>query len=110
MKLRNSNKDKYRINDVLNLVKFVSYDGTWPNLCSGTLVISIDDVQFTFKKGALCSGGHVRFDENWSEDVGNGPWSISEWPNGIPNDSKLRNAITKLVNDNVQWGCCGGCV
>lgn len=110
MKLRNSNKEKYRINNVLNLVKFTSYDGTYPNLCSGTLVISIDDVQFKFKQGALRSGGSVSFDENWSENVSSGPWTISEWPKGIPKDKKLRDAIIKLVNDNILWGCCGGCV
>jgi len=98
MKLRKSNKEKYRINNVLNLVKFVSYDGAWPNLCSGTLVISIDDVQFKFEQDNLCSGGN------------SGPWTISNWPKGIPNNKKLREAIIKLVNNNIQWGCCGGCI
>lgn len=29
-------------------VKFVSYDGKWPNLCTGTLVLNIDGTDYSF--------------------------------------------------------------
>ena len=29
-------------------VKFVSYDGEYPNLCTGTLVLNIDGTDYSF--------------------------------------------------------------
>lgn len=34
------------------MIKFISYDGKYPNFCSGTLILEVDG-----KKRALCSGG-----------------------------------------------------
>lgn len=38
-------------------VKFVSYDGEYPNLCSGTLVLNVDGKDVTFPKYCLSSCG-----------------------------------------------------
>lgn len=90
-------------------IKFVSYDGDFPNLCSGTLVLNIDGTDVTFPPHCLNSGGYVRFDKDWNEDVGCGPWTI-EW-NAIPEKYRhLESEIIDVINDNVPWGCCGGCV
>ena len=51
----------------MSKVEFVSYDGKWPNLCSGKLVLSIDGVTVEFPEYCMNSGGSVWFDEEWME-------------------------------------------
>lgn len=46
------------------MIKFISYDGAWPNLCRGTLVVEKDGKQYSMY-GALISGGSVSFDADW---------------------------------------------
>lgn len=87
---------------------FVSYDGGFPNLCRGKLVLAIDGVCVHFPNYCLSSGGSVSFDENWHEDVTSGSWGISDWPEDFPDE--LKQKAVELVNDNVPHGCCGGCV
>jgi len=89
-------------------IELVSYDGEYPNLCSGQLVIKLDEQEWVFPSYCLSSGGSVSFDENWSEEVTDGPWSISKWPKGFPEDAK--EFATDVVNTSISWGCCGGCV
>ena len=48
-------------------LKFISYDGKFPNLCSGTLVMNLDGKDITFSSYCLSSGGSVSFDEEWNE-------------------------------------------
>lgn len=86
------------------MVKFISYDGAFPNLCSGELVLEINGVRRNDFE--LCSGGRVWFDDNWDDHVESGPWTVY-----VPEDLEgLKGEITKVVNDNIPWGCCGGCV
>lgn len=89
-----------------NTVEFVSYDGRFPNLCSGTLVLRVNGTERTLPKHCMRSGGSVWFDDGWSEHVEEGNWSID-----LPNDLEaLRDEIEECVNANVPHGCCGGCV
>ena len=74
----------------------IEYNGEYPNLCRGTLDVIIDGVRWEFGS-CLSSGGYVTFDENWSEDVGEGQWSITEYPEGFPEDLEL--LVEQLVND-----------
>jgi len=90
------------------MVTFVSYDGEYPNLCSGVLVLDVDGTRWEFPRYAMESGGTVWFDDEWREHVGHGPWSIAEWPHGFPDDQK--EEALDVINENVPWGCCGGCV
>lgn len=61
-------------NNEFTHVKFVSYTGRWPNLCSGVLTLEID-------------------------------------VNKIPEQfRKYATEINEVFNDNVPWGCCGGCI
>lgn len=90
------------------MVKFISYNGSYPNLCSGTLVIEVDGKEYEMNY-ILCSGGSVWFDDGWCEHVESGEWSIRE--DELPEEiRKYKNEIEDLVNANVSWGCCGGCV
>jgi len=89
-------------------VKLVSYDGEYPNLCSGELVIQVEGINWAFPSHTLSSGGSVSFDEDWSENVDSGPWTIRNWPDGFPEDAKEQSE--RIVNEEIPWGCCGGCV
>lgn len=103
-------------------IEFVSYDGAYPNLCSGTLVLKINGVEAKFHysfdnnkdKGEYSefwsSGGVVSFDENWMEEVTQGPWRFS--PSGsFPEELKaIGDELIAVFNDHVPYGCCGGCV
>lgn len=88
-------------------IEFVSYDGEWPCLCHGKLILNVDGVEHVLN-GSLVSGGSTWFDEGWNGNVIEGPWYI------IFNDDyfseKEQNYIIQLVNENVEFGCCGGCL
>ena len=86
----------------------IEYDGGYPNLCSGGLVVTIDGKRWVFPSHCLSSGGSVWFDAGWSEHIESGPWSISEWPEDFPED--LKEETEREVNYQIPWGCCGGCV
>lgn len=85
-------------------VEFVSYDGAFPNLCSGTLVIKVNGVEYALKD-CLDSGGCVSIIDG-DEIIEDGEWRVY-----VPEElSRYQKQITKCVNENVPWGCCGGCL
>jgi len=87
-------------------IEFVSYNGSYPNLCSGTLVMRIDGEEVVFPDYCMSSGGSVWFDNDWCEHVEDGDWSVS-----VPEKySHLQHEIEEVVNGHVSPGCCGGCV
>lgn len=82
-------------------VEFISYDGSSPNLCGGELTLKIDG-KFKRFENCLVSGGTVTSDYLTEE----GPWTVD-----LPDEYKhLEDVVTKLVNENVERGCCGGCI
>ena len=90
-------------------IKFVSYDGKWPCLCFGVLTIKVDEKTYKLDNvmtsgGCICGGPHTDWDM-WAET---GPWSLDlkEYPELQPYEKE----ITEIVNENVIWGCCGGCI
>ena len=85
----------------------LTYDGYWPNSCSGNLIVTIDEMTYHLGN-CLCSGGSVWFDEEWCEHVESGPWSINEWPDNFPKE--YQQQVIDAVNLEIGWGCCGGCV
>lgn len=87
-------------------VKFVSYSGRYPNLCSGMLVIKIGSREYKIQR--LVSGGSVSFDEVGGEHVDEGDWDVEEWPDDFPETLKKR--ALEVINESVDHGCCGGCV
>lgn len=89
------------------MVKFISYDGKYPNLCSGTLVLEINGERWE-KKYCLASGGRCDMStpDNWFTE--HGAWRISE--DALPEKFlPFREEIEKCINENVAPGCCGGC-
>jgi hypothetical protein len=88
------------------MVEFISYDGAYPNLCSGQLILKIDGVIVQFPNYCMRSGGSVSFTSDRREVVTRGEW-IVEVPNKY---ERYKNEINQVVNDNVEYGCCGGCV
>lgn len=104
-------------------VEFISYDGRYPNLCSGTLVLSIDGVEHVFgcwyptrlkPEGAhpkfWCSGGAVEVVGDYKDFiVSEGEWEIDV--NELPEElQKYAKEIDEVFNANVPYGCCGGCI
>ena len=92
-------------------VKFISYTGKYPNLCSGTLTLEIDGEKATFGRDGQYkefweSGGYV----NWKDDI----VATDEWEIDIeklPKQyKKYAREIDRVFNANVEHGCCGGCI
>ena len=112
-------------------VKFVSYDGQYPNLCSGLLVLNIDGADYRFGIPREISGGswdkvqkyiqspdyHEKF---WSsggscyihgneDGTTRGEWEIDV--QALPQEfQKYAAEIDEVFNSNVRYGCCGGCI
>lgn len=59
----------------MSKIEFIAYDGGYPNLCHGNLILKIDGNLVEFNN-VLESGGQVGFDENWEEYVVPGDWSV----------------------------------
>ena len=129
------------------MVEFVSYDGKWPNLCGGLLVLKIDNKLYAFcqfsKKAsdtnmygvwnnrscirnnpdiikiyefALISGGSTDYDASGDDRIKQGNWSVGFRCSYLDNGEKflcskeLEQEITDCINENIEHGCCGGCI
>lgn len=86
----------------------INYNGAYPNLCRGELIVTIGGKDWKFPDYCLESGGSVSFDEDWQEHVSEGAWNITGWPEDFPEDMKQK--VVDAVNSQVEYGCCGGCV
>ena len=56
---------KFRKEDKMNNIKFISYDGRYPNLCRGVLILEYKNKEYSFEY-LLESGGSVSFDSDWN--------------------------------------------
>lgn len=88
----------------------IEYDGEYPNLCYGKLIVYIGKKRYNFGNNALSSGGSVWFDDNWCEHVEEGNWILNEEqiPKNFPKD-RVQELI-ELINKEIPHGCCGGCI
>lgn len=99
-----------------NNVKFIDYTGEWPNLCSGILILEINGKIYKFGYNQeypsfWSSGGSCGFNDriNWESYVTSGEWEIDV--DDLPEElKKYAPEIDRVFNDNVKWGCCGGCL
>lgn len=87
------------------------YDGKWPNLCSGQLIVYMGDKKFEFERGALKSSGHVKKTRDGCYKAVQGEWYInnSDWPPDFP--VAFREFLLYKINTDGQipLPCCGGC-
>lgn len=86
----------------------IKYDGDYPNLCRGKLSVTINGRLWDFPEGSLSSGGSVWFDDDWTEHIQDGAWEVMEWPEGFPEE--MKDATMKAINNEIPYGCCGGCI
>lgn len=112
-------------------VEFVEYTGKYPNRCSGRLFVKIDGKMTSF--GSYClgergktkdkgvpnypafwtTGGSVTFDDDWNDEIEEAPWELDvQYVIGKYSDDivRLLPELIRIFNENVPWGCCGGCV
>lgn len=128
---------KNKKNSNTSRVKFISYTGEYPNLCSGVLTLEIDGVQYKFghnygeyhvdpKTGEWrhmdedpehpnfnsfwTSGGSVSHDGHWNWEIESGEWEIDV--NELPEQFwDVAEEIDAVMNSGViPEGCCGGCI
>lgn len=93
-------------------VKFISYTGKYPNLCAGTLTLEINGKRCTFGWGKKCmyekfwfSGGHITRNYEAVQDE----WEI-DYELLPPELKQYAIEIDAVFNENVEHGCCGGCI
>ena len=86
----------------------IMYDGKFPNLCRGNLLVTVNGVRWHFGSYCLASGGDVWFTKDWEERIEYGPWNVEEWPEDFPEE--LKREVLERINEEITWGCCGGCV
>ena len=118
-------------------VKFISYTGEYPTLCSGVLTLEIDGKEYKFGHNFLTyhydkktqtliytdedpnnpnfnsfwsSGGCVSHDEDWNWEVEHNEWEIDV--NELPEQFwDVAAEIDEVINSGViPEGCCGGCI
>ena len=90
-------------------IEFVKYTGKWPALCAGKLYFKVNGKEYKIK--GLVSGGEVGFKGGYGGEsyIKKGPWSLHDY--NFPEELKpYKRLITKMVNENVEYGCCGGCL
>ena len=89
-------------------IEFLSYDGSYPSLCTGALFVLVDG-EAKKVNGFLFSGGKVCWTECFSKKhLEKGAWEVSFCGEFFTKEEQGR--INKLVNDKVPLGCCGGCL
>lgn len=88
------------------MVEFISYNGDYPNLCSGKLVLKINGeiVEFSGCDRFWTSGGGCDF---FDDSVTCQPWELTEVPAEF---EEYKEEMIKVFNENVPYGCCGGCI
>ena len=85
----------------------IKYDGKYPCLCMGHLLVIVNGIEYDFGNYSLSSGGSVSFDEEWNSEVTEGEWSV-DFPENFPND--LKEEVLNRINEEIPHGCCGGCI
>ena len=109
-------------------IEFIYYDGRYPNLCRGLLVVNIDGKEYNFGiKGInktdkqlypdfwISTGGLEFLDDgdmapvegNWELSINKN--NLSSYPKEI-RDVDIFDELIKLMNENVTLPCCGGCI
>ena len=107
------------------MIKFISYTGEYPNLCNGVLTVEIDGkiIQFGWEYSVKelkqedrydsfwTSGGCCGFRNDYSESyIERNKWGFSYDADKVIPDWIDKEELLKVFNENVEFGCCGGCL
>lgn len=112
------------------MIEFISYTGKYPNLCSGVFTVKIDGKTVGFGHDSSSynwrtskyndsnyeafwtTGGNCGFRNNYEESyINREPWQLTYETNCYPNHIKdLLPELLRVFNENVPYGCCGGCL
>lgn len=90
-------------------IEFIKYTGKWPTLCSGELYFKVNGKEYKIK--GLVPGGEVGFKGGYGGEsyIKKGPWRLHN--HDFPKELKpYKRLITNMVNENIKYGCCGGCL
>lgn len=98
-------------------IKFIDYSGEYPNLCGGVLILEIDGVLYSFGEDPENrKDPEHEFDRFWRSggnidceyDVVEDEWELSDdLPQFLQGHEE---EIMVVMNKNVPYGCCGGCL
>ena len=111
-------------------IKFVSYDGSYPTLCMGLLVMDINGKRYHFGNPYInktecelypvfwVSTGGIAYNDDYSDmwAIG-GDWALDmeeddlkDYPEEI-RDIEIFKKMIELMNENTkETPCCGGCI
>lgn len=98
-------------------VEFISYSGHEPSLCSGKLTLRIDGKEYVFSPSKTdlpkfwYTGGSCGFaGRNYTNPyINKGEWEIDAAK--LPGELQpYAHEIDAVFNENVEHGCCGGCL
>jgi hypothetical protein len=135
------------------MLEFVSYDGSFPNLCRGLLVVRIEGNLYAFcpylKREILESSSFWKYDslevvalreaimndhnivkiygfslisggsiiwESGEPKISRGKWRIDVKDLYKDDGSKFvlsnqqKEELESVINHNIEYGCCGGCI
>lgn len=89
------------------MIEFISYSGKYPHLCCGCLRLMINNEEVIFDN-ILASGGYCGIDGDYEEYVEQDEWYVND--GNLGEYEKYRSEILDIINENVEFGCCGGCL
>lgn len=89
------------------IIEFVYYDGKYPNLCHGNLILEIDG-EIRELHDCLISGGSSYMDGYMDIHCKRAKWKVSNLPDDL-SSQEVKECVENLVNENIPFGCCGGC-
>lgn len=78
-------------------------------LCCGNIEVQIIPLNKTYTSIFLCSGGGIICPEGeeWNLQPSSGPWDVT-FCDDFPEEYK--DEVVTLINAEIPWGCCGGCI
>lgn len=86
----------------------ISYDGEYPCLCMGILKVEKNSNIYKIEH-VLMSGGNIWITDDGDAGTNTGSWDLDL--DRLPEELKAGyEQIKEWVNNNIELGCCGGCI
>ena len=101
----NAQRDKERLIGKFQGKIEVSYDGSYPNACSGRLIISAGGTEIYNKDHCCSSNGSCSFDSDWNAIVEDG---LLVWDDADEFSERIQRKVEDVLGE--VYVCCGGCL